>query len=138
MAAVSRHVFGFLAAALVFGLVVPGCSGTARTESDGVGTSGPSSSFVSVRNTSLDVTVENQAGMPLVDVVIAIKPVGRIPFTRRVTRMENGQRLSLVLSEFRGNDGTSYSLQLARPRDITVTASDVVGKKFEMTTPWQK
>jgi hypothetical protein len=136
MVAVSRRALALPAAVLVFGLVVPGCSGIARQDTAAAATSGETPTFASVQHSSIDVTVENQAGQPLVDVVIAIKPIGRSPYTKEIRRVENGQKRSFSLSEFTGNDGTPFSLRLARPKEITVTAVDALGKKVEMTTPW--
>jgi hypothetical protein len=138
MAAVSRHALAFPAAALVFGLIVPGCSGFARQETAALaaGTSGETPAFANIQHSSIDVTVENQAGQALVDVLIAIKPIGRPAYTKVVRRMENGQKRAFSLSEFTGNDGTAFSLRLARPKEITVMAVDALGRKVQMTTPW--
>jgi hypothetical protein len=130
MAGLSRRIFLSLAAALVVASMAIACSGAASDPAaDGVGTSGENSLAVNVRNTAFDVTVENTAGMPLVDVVVSIKPVGRTPYTKFIPRLENGQQRSLVLSEFTGNDGTAFNLKIARvqkPRVQHLISYDVV------------
>jgi hypothetical protein len=124
---------------LAFGCIVSGCAGLSVDDpAPESGTSGQLPAFANVQNTTFDVTVENRAGLPLLDVLVAIKPVGRPAYTKFIPRMEGGQKRALVLSEFTGNDGTQFSLNIARPREISITARDMVGTKFEMTTPWKR
>jgi hypothetical protein len=39
--------------------------------------------------------------------------------------------------DFASRDGTSFSLRIATPRDVIVTAKDLSGKQMEMTVPWR-
>jgi len=81
--------------------------------------------------------VTNNAGQPLQDVRIAIQPVGTAPpFTATIRRLENSERRELSLTEFRSNDGTTFSPRVYRARQVTVTGTDLVGKKHELTKPW--
>lgn len=96
------------------------------------------SSQLGISNTSLFVTVENLSGQPLVDVHVAIKPYGvSSPYATIISRMETGEKRDLSVGEFRGADGTGFSLRLAKPQSITVTATDLVNKKYEATRAWQ-
>lgn len=140
MTTVSRPALAPLAGVLLLGCwIVSACSGSSETTTSGTaGTSGGVPAFVAVQNTSLDVTVENRAGGPLLNVRVAIKPVGGLlEFTKMLSRMEAGEKRDLALSQFSGRDGTTFSLRVVRPKEIAVTAVDLVGRTYEMTTPWR-
>ena len=84
------------------------------------------------------VTVVNNAGAPIQDVQVAIEPVGSVlKFTSSVTRMENGEKRDLSLSQFRGRDGTTFSPRIYKPRQVSVVAKDIVGKTHQRTVAWQ-
>lgn len=92
---------------------------------------------IGVQTSQMFVTVENKAGLALVDVDVAILPVGGpIVFTKFVARVENGEKRTLSLGDFTGQDGTAFSLRLARPKTVRVKAKDLVGKKYEVAVPW--
>src|SRR5262245_55165661 len=85
-----------LASALILGWAVA-CS---SPPSGAVGTSGQSNTaFVVVVADQLAVTVENRSGGPLLDVRIAIRPVGRqTEYTKFFTRMESSDKRAVSLS----------------------------------------
>jgi hypothetical protein len=120
------------AVVLGVGWLVAACS-----QSGAVG-SGQSESGIVIQTSSMFVTVDNRAGQPLVDVKIALKPASGTLFTNYIPRLESGAKKDLALSDFRSIDGTGYSLRLQRPRQVIVTASDLVGKKYETTVPWSQ
>ena len=136
MTPVSRHALACLVAVPVFGLAMLGCSGGGPETAQAAGTAGETAAFAAIQHSSVEVTVENRAGQALLDVVVAIKPAGRPAFTREIRRLENGEKRSIALNEFHGNDFSPYSINIARPREIIVTAVDVVGRKLQMTTRW--
>ncbi len=81
--------------------------------------------------------VTNNAGKPIEDVLIAIQAVGTTPpFTSTLRRMENAETREISLSQFRSKDGTTFSPRLTKARQVTVTATDIVGKKHEVTRAW--
>ena len=115
--------------------LVSGCSG-ATGSSAGGGQS--ASAAIAIETSQLFVTVRNQANGPLVDLRITVQPVGTSPgYAASINRMEGGEKRDLSLTDFRSNDGTSLNLRFVRPKQVVVTASDLVGKKFEITTPWK-
>ncbi len=122
---------------LVLGWIVSGCYGSAR-ESGAVGTSGEREPAIVVETSSMYVTVENRSGAPLLDLRVAIKPVGvGTPFTTTISRLEGGERRDVLLGNFRGRDGTPFNGRLVRPKHVMVSAVDLVGKNHEVTVPWQ-
>ena len=117
--------------------VASGCS-AASQDGGAVGTTGGEPAVAAVQISSMFLTVENRAGQPLLNVRVAIRPIGVMqPFSTLIARMESGEKRDIALGNFRSNDGTPFSTRLARPRDVLLTAVDMVGKTHEMTTPWK-
>jgi hypothetical protein len=84
------------------------------------------------------VTLENKAGLPLLDVNVAIVPVGAATeYTKFVGRVENAEKREIALGDFNGRDGTPFSLRVVRPTSVRVTAKDLNNKAYEVSTPWQ-
>lgn len=123
---------------LVAACVAAGCSGTIGGKESGlVGSSGTSPAAIAITTTPLFITVENRAGLPLVDVKVVLQTAGGMAFSTLTPRMESGAKRDISLGDLRSRDGTSYSRQLQRPKQVLVTATDVVGKKYELTVPWK-
>ena len=126
-----RRVVSVLAA-VALGATLSGCS-----QGSGSGQSGPA--FIDLKMGSLYISVENRAPRPLLDVRIAIKPVGAASdFTKSISRLEGSEKRDLSLGEFSERDGTTFSLRVVRPKEVEVTATDLVGTKYRMTTPWKQ
>lgn len=137
MTCVSRRAVVPLLAFAV-GAILTGCSSGSSGAAGAVGTSGTNPGFMKVDTSSLFVTLENRASQPLLDVHITIKPYGTMPgFSQSVSRMESSEKRDLSLGAFRSNDGTPLNPRFAKPRDVTVTAVDLTGNKFETTVPWK-
>ena len=134
----SRHPL-IIAVALAVGWLAVACSDKQNVQSEpgAVGSAGNSSAAIAVETSSLFVTVENRAGQPLEDVKITLKPPSGVLFTTSIWRLETGAKRDLPLSDFRSSDGTGFSLRLQRPKQVLVTAADLVGKKYEITVPWK-
>jgi len=95
--------------------------------------------FLSIEPSSIVMTVENQEQQPLLDVRIAIRPVGgSTEFIKLVSRLESGEKRTVSLGEFNGRDGTPFSLRVVRPKEITATATGLTNEKFSMTVPWSQ
>jgi hypothetical protein len=137
MTHVLRPAFAGPVSALILACSVVACSGDSALGDSAVGTAGASAP-INIVQSSMFLSVENQAGQPLVDIAISIQPVGgTMPYTTRVSRLESGGKKDLSFGDFAGRDGTRFNLRIARPRAITVTAADLVGKKYETTVPWK-
>ena len=122
---------------VVAGSLAAGCSNTVTSEAGAVATAGNGPAAIGIETSSVYVTVVNNAGAPIEDVRVAIQPVGNpMQFTSLVRRLENGEKRDISLSDFRGNDGTTFTPRIYRPRQVTVTATDIVGKKHERTVAW--
>ena len=94
--------------------------------------------LIGVQTSQLSVVVENKVGMPLVDVMVAIVPVGgATQFTKLAGRMENGEKRDIELSSFYGNDGTPFSLRVVRPKTVRVTGKDLNNKALQVDVPWK-
>jgi hypothetical protein len=119
-------------------LISSACSSAGTTEAGALGTSGVDPTLIAVDTSNqFVVAVTNNAGQPLEDVRISIQPVGSAPpFTATIRRMENTERRELSPTEFRSNDGTTFTPRVYKARQVTVTATDLVGKKHEVTKPW--
>ncbi len=138
MATAFQRLVTFGAAVFVSGFLVSSCSSARSAESGAAGTSGEGPAFVGLMISSIFMTVENRAGGPLLDIRLAIKPFGgATEFTKLITRMEAGEKRNVSLGEFSGRDGTPFSLRVVRPKEVNVTAIDLIDKKYAMTIPWQ-
>src|SRR5262249_11315120 len=131
MACASPRVFAPLA---LFVLVLAACSPSGSRVGSAGSTQHP---FIKIDTSSLFVTVENDAGRALMDVQLTVKPTGgMLVFTDRISRLESNEKHDISISDFKSRDGTPLNLRVYRPREVTVTAVDLVGEKFEMTKPW--
>ena len=124
--------------ALVAGCLATACSGTTSDQREPGASSGASPAAIAIETTSSYLTIENRAGLPLVDVRIAVKATNGLSFATLITRLETGAKRDLPFGDLRSNDGTTFSPQWQRPREILVTATDLVGKKYDMTVPWKR
>lgn len=126
-----------VALAFLVAVTTTGCS-NAATEAGAVATSGSGPATIGIETSSMFVTVVNNAGAPLQDIQVAITPVGSgLKFTSSISRMENGEKRDISLASFRGNDGTTFSPRLYKPKQVSVVAKDVVGKTHQRSLPWQ-
>lgn len=92
---------------------------------------------IGVQTSQMFVTVENKAGLPLIDIDVAIVPVGApTEFTKFVERLENGEKRDVSLGDFSAQGGTTFSLRIVRPKTVRVRAKDLVGKTYEVAVPW--
>ncbi len=126
-------------AALVVGCLAAACSVTnsAQRESGSVGSSGAAPAAIAVETTPSFLTIENRAGLPLLDIKIDLQSASGMSFSTSVPRLETGAKRDLPLGDLRGRDGTSFSPRWQRAKQVVVTATDLVGKKYELTTPWK-
>jgi hypothetical protein len=93
---------------------------------------------IDVQTSQLSVLIENKVGMPLVDVEVAILPVGGImQFTKFAGRMENAEKRDIALSSFAGRDGTPFNLRMVRPKTVRVTGKDLNNKPVQVDVPWK-
>ncbi len=114
------------------------CSTASPPETQPLGTAGVEPSAIGVETSNQSVIVTNNAGKPIEDVLITIQRVSVAPpFTLSVRRMENGEKRDIALGQFRSNDGTTFSPRLYKARQVTVTATDILGSKHEITKPWR-
>ena len=127
-----RRLVAIAMAVGALGLVFSACSGGGTTASGDIASIG-------VTTSSMFVTLENKAGLPLLDVSVAIIPVGRATqYTRFVGRLENQEKRDIALGDFNGRDGTPFSLRVVRPDGVQVTAKDLNNKEYQVEVPWQQ
>jgi hypothetical protein len=119
------------------GWLLSACSNGSTPEAGALGTAGAEPSVIAIETSNQSVTITNNAGKPIEDVRIAIQPIGNAPpFISMLRRMENAERREISLAQFRSNDGTTFSPRLIKARQVVVTATDIVGKKHELTKAW--
>jgi len=116
-----------------------GLTGLALAKCSSSGPSAQDQALISVQTSQLSVVVENKVGMPLVDVEVAIVPVGGLTqFTKFAGRMENAEKRDFELSSFYGRDGTQFSLRVVRPKTVRVTGKDLNNKALQVDVPWKQ
>jgi len=94
---------------------------------------------MAIEPSSIVMTLENMVSQPLLDVRIAIRPIGNsTEFTKLLTRLDSGEKRTISLGEFSGRDGTTFSLRVVRPKEIAVTATGLTNEKYSMTMPWRQ
>jgi hypothetical protein len=85
----------------------------------------------------LFVTVENKAATSLFDITVEIVPTSKTIYTNSIGRMDNGERRELSLGDFRGRDGTPFTLRVAKPKTVRVSGKDMSGKVYTAEVPWE-
>jgi len=138
MSTTIRRALVPITSVVVFGWLVAGCSGAA-SEGSAVGTSGEGSPAIGVQISSGFVTVENNTGKPIVETTISIR-MGSLqyPYVPGVPRLAPGEKRNLSIGDFRSRDGSQLYVNLRRPNEILVTATDVDGKTYEGSVPWRQ
>ena len=113
------------------------CSNSSTLANGASGTANAEPSAIALETSNQSVTVINNAGKPIEDVRVAIQPFGASPpYSFTLRRLENGEKRELSLAQFRSNDGTTFSPRFVKARQVTVTATDIVGKKHELARAW--
>jgi hypothetical protein len=120
-------------------LLATACSGatTGQSEAGAVGSSGTAAAALGVSTSSSFVTIENRAGLSLTDVVVTVKATNRLAFSKPLGHLEDGARREVSLTEMRAADGTTFNTMFHRPREVVVTGTDMLGKKYDVTVPWK-
>jgi len=123
---------------LTAGWLTAACSSASgQRETDAIGSSGANSAVIAIERTSSYLTIENRAGLPLVDVRLVLKAANGLTFSTVISRLEASAKRDIPFGELRSPDGTTFSPQWQRAREIAVTATDFVGKKYKLTVPWK-
>ena len=125
----TRRVFGGVLLLVALG---GGCSGAGSSSEQAA------SSPLAVETSQMFVTIRNTVGQPLTDVSIAIVPIGgQTEFAKYFSRIESSEKRDIVLSDFRGRDGTTFSLRVVKPRSVRIKAKDLTGKDYEAVIDWK-
>ena len=112
------------------------CSTASPPETQPLGTAGVEPSAIAVETSNQSVIVTNNAGKPAFKT--SSSPSSRsASLAVHVDRAAHGERekRDIALGQFRSNDGTTFSPRLYKARQVTVTATDIVGKKHESRNP---
>ena len=133
-----RRLVPAIAGLIAASWLLSACSNTTSTEAGALATTGIEPAAIALDTSNSYVTITNNAGRPIEDVRLAIQPIGNSPpFTSTLRRMENGEKREISLAQFRSNDGTTFNPRVLRARQVTASATDIVGKKIELTKPWR-
>ena len=120
--------FCFLVA---LGLLATGCSEQSAASQD-------ANAPIKIETSQMYVTVRNESGLALNDLSVAIVPMGRTTtYTKYIGRLENSDTKNVMLGDFVGRDGTPFSLRVAKPRSVEVTATDVRGQDHRTQVAWR-
>lgn len=123
---------------VVLACLASACNGKKADTLPAVGTTGSTPAAISVQTNAMYVTVENRAGQPLLDVQVAIKPAGGAPYAITIPRMESGEKRELPLGVFETATRVHFDLRTTRPREVAVTAADLVGHHYDAVVPWAR
>ena len=134
----SRRPLNVAVALATAWLAVACTSAVGQHEIGAVGSSGADAAAIAIDRTSSSyLTIDNRAGLPLVDVKVVLTAANGLSFSALIPRLESAAKRDLPFSDIRGNDGTSFNPRWHRPTQIAVTATDFVGKKYDLTIPWK-
>jgi len=135
---VSRSRLSFVAIPCFVGLVGLALSACSGSESSAQNQPAQDQAQIDVQTSQLSVLVENKVGMPLVDVEVAIVPVGNgTPFMKFAGRLENAEKRDISLSSFSARDGTPFNLRQVRPKTVRVVGKDLNNKPVQVDVPWK-
>jgi hypothetical protein len=123
-----------VAAALAGAWLAAACSGAAGQQDGGAG--GSDATAIVIGKTSSYLTIENRVGSPLIDVNVVVAAANGLTFSTSIPRLESAAKRDVPFSNIRSNDGTSFDPRWQRPTQIAVTATDFVGKKYDVKTRW--
>jgi hypothetical protein len=93
---------------------------------------------VKVQISQMFITVKNDSGVPLTDVIVSIVPPGRMTlYSSSMGRLENAESRDVMLGDFRGRDGTPFNLRVANPKSVEVKGTGADGKTYDVSVPWK-
>lgn len=124
-----RRVSSFVVVLVLATAAVSGCAGQGSAQAN-------DDSPVFIQLNSSFITVQNRAGLPLTEVKVAVVPYSRTEFTKFVPRLESGEKRDIMMGELSSRDGTVFSPRVVKAKAIRVTATDVVGKQYDVEVPW--
>lgn len=128
-----HRAHGLMSGILAFALLTFGSVACGKT----TGGTNAADQLIGISTSQMFVTIENRAGLPLIDIKVSIVPVGRATtFAATWTRMESSEKHDFSLGAFRGQDGTPLNLRIHRPQSVVVTATDINQKLYKVESPW--
>jgi hypothetical protein len=120
--------------AVVGALLLSACTGPGVREA--VGTDAAATP-VEVQTSESAVTVENRAGRALLNVRVEVVATGTpAAFVRIIPSIDTGQTMSLLLTDFRTEEGVALDPFATAPARVTVKARDTLTNSYEVTAVW--
>jgi hypothetical protein len=105
----------------------------------GKGTASGDLDKVQIEISRFDVTVTNTSGRALLDVNVAIFPIGRATsYTVHAGRLENSEKRSIAFDRFTDRDAVPFSPRTAKPSAIAFSANDLDGVAIQLEVPWKQ
>jgi hypothetical protein len=92
---------------------------------------------IAIETGQFSVTIENRAGLALVNLTATIVPAAGPSFTHLISRLEGSEKRELSLNQFSSRDGTTFNLRVIRPKSVRVTGTDLTDKKYDIAVPWK-
>lgn len=127
-----RHLV-VVAVLLLSGWVVSGCAGSPEATAGAAGTSGSSGpAFLDIQVTDTSLIISNKAGQPLLNLGVTVRPNrGSSVYTNDIPRFESTERREIPFTELKTGGGLPF--RGGTPKSISVSATDFVGAKRDMT-----
>ena len=120
----------------VTALAAAALAGAACSSQGGAGAS--ENALIGIQTSQLWITVENKAGMALIDLVIEIIPAGsQVSYTATYYRLENGEKRDFAAANFTSRDNTPFNIRVSRPKAVRLTGKDITGKVVRVEVPWR-
>jgi hypothetical protein len=119
-------------AVLLSGWVVSGCAESPEATTGAAGTSGSSGpAFMDIQVTDAGLVLSNKAGQPLLNMTVTVRPSrGSSVYTNDIRRFESTQKVTIPFEDLKTGGGLPFR---GSPKSITVSATDFVGAKRDMT-----
>jgi hypothetical protein len=83
------------------------------------------------------ISLQNRAGLPLTDIKLSVIPYSRTEFTKSFARMENAESREIAMSDLSSRDGTPFNPRIVKAKSVRLSATDVVGKRYDLEVPWK-
>lgn len=86
------------------------------------------------------ISIENRAEQPLTGVTLTVIPFGKSgasEYSKSLSGLRMMERRDVLLGDLASAEGTRFNVMLTRPRLVRVTATDAVGRQYDVEMPWR-
>jgi hypothetical protein len=90
---------------------------------------------ITMKNTI--ISIENRAGQPLTGVTLTVVPFGQNGYSKSLANLNTAERRDVGIGELANAEGVRFNPVLTRPKLVRLTATDAVGKQYDVELPWR-